>query len=81
MDPSKFASYLAVVISPAVVGIMVEKLSIPETEAVRTYFSSRLYAALSDEDQKLWHFSPELLASLVVEEVRTGSFVLPQEAL
>lgn len=81
MDPHKFASYLAVVVSPAVVGIVANKLSLSETEAVRKYFSSNLYAALSDEDQKLWHFSPELLASLLVEEVETGSFTLPQEAL
>lgn len=81
MDPRKFASYLAVVVSPTVVGIVADKLSLSETEAVRKYFSSRLYAALSDEDQKLWHFSPELLASLMVEEIKTGSFTLPQEAL
>lgn len=81
MDPRKYATYLSVVISPAVVGLVAAQLSLPEKDAVRTYFSSRLYAALSDEEQKLWHYSPELLASLVVNEVQTGSFTLPQEAL
>lgn len=81
MDPQKFATYLAVVISPAVVGILVERLGLSEKEAFRSYFASRLYAALSDEGQKLWHFSPELLASLAEDEFRTGSYVLPQEAL
>ena len=39
------------------------------------------YAAISDEEQKLWHHSPQLLASLVEEELRTGKFTYPQEAL
>lgn len=81
MDAEKFATYLAVVVSPAVVGILAERLDLSEKEAVRTYFSSRLYAALSDEEQKLWHFSPELLASLVIDEIQKGGYVLPREAL
>ena len=32
-------------------------------------------------EQKLWHHSPQLLASLVEEELRTGKFTYPQEAL
>ena len=28
--------------------------------------------------QKLWHHSPQLLASLVEEELRTGKFTYPQ---
>ena len=45
------------------------------------YFASSAYAAISDEEQKLWHHSPQLLASLVEEELRTGKFTYPQEAL
>ena len=45
------------------------------------YFTSAAYAAISDEGQKLWRHSPQLLASLVEEELRTGSFTCPQEAL
>lgn len=81
MDPKKFATFLAVVVSPAVVAILVEKLGLSEKDAFRAYFSSHLYAALSDEGQKLWHYSPELLASLAIDELKTGSYTLPQEAL
>lgn len=81
MDAQKFATYLAVVVSPAVVGILADRLGVSEKEAVRVYFASRLYASLSDEEQKLWHYSPELLASLAIDELKTGSFTLPQEAL
>ena len=45
------------------------------------YFTSKAYAAIADEGQKLWHHSPQLLASLVEEELRTGKFTYPQEAL
>lgn len=81
MDAQKFASYLAVVISPAVVGILSELLGVDEVTAMNRYFASSAYAAISDEGQKLWHHSPQLLASMVEEELRTGKFTYPQEAL
>ena len=81
MDAQKFASYLAVVISPAVVGILSESLGVDEVTAMNRYFASAAYAAISDEGQKLWHHSPQLLASMVEEELRTGRFTYPQEAL
>ena len=81
MDAQKFASYLAVVISPAVVGILSESLGVDGVTAMNRYFASAAYAAISDEGQKLWHHSPQLLASMVEEELRTGKFTYPQEAL
>ena len=81
MDAQKFASYLAVVISPAVVEILSESLGVDEVTAMNRYFASAAYAAISDEGQKLWHHSPQLLASMVEEELRTGKFTYPQEAL
>ena len=81
MDASKFATYLAVVVSPAVVGLLADALGIDEVSAMGKYFSSAAYAAISDEGQKLWHHSPQLLVSLVEEELRTGAFTYPQEAL
>ena len=81
MDPKKYATMLAVLISPAVVELLVEHLAIDESVALEKFMTSSLYAALSDEEQKLWHFSPELLASLAEEEFRTGTFTYPEEAL
>ena len=81
MDARRFATYLAVVISPAVVGVLADELGVDEVTAMNKYFASSAYAAISDEGQKLWHHSPQLLASLVEEELRTGSFTCPQEAL
>lgn len=81
MDPKKYATMLAVLISPAVVGLLAEHLHLDEVSAMERFMTSRLYAALSDERLKLWHYSPELLASLVEEELRTGQFTYPEEAL
>lgn len=81
MDASKFATYLSVVVSPAVVGLLSKSLGIDPVSAMDKYFTSATYAAISDEGQKLWHHSPQLLASLVEEELCTGSFTYPQEAL
>ena len=81
MNARKYATYLAVVISPAVVGILAKSLGSDEVSAMNKYFTSSAYAAIADEGQKLWHHSPQLLASLVEEELRTGKFSYPQEAL
>lgn len=53
MDARKFATYLAVVISPAVVGLLAESLGIDPVSAMNKYFTSAAYAAISDEGQKL----------------------------
>ena len=81
MNPAKFATYLAVVVSPTVVGLLAERLSLGEVEAMETFFSSSVYAALSDEGTKVWHYSPQLICSMVEEELQTGRFTFPQEAL
>ena len=81
MDPAKFAMYLAVVISPSVVSLLAERLSLGEVEAMNKYYSSLVYASLSDEATKVWHYSPELICALVEEELRTGKFTFPEEAM
>lgn len=81
MTPAQFATYLAVVISPSVVDMLSERLGLSEIEAVEKYYASSVYAALSDEETKTWHFSPELICSLLEEEFKTGKFTFPEEAL
>ena len=53
MDARRFATYLAVVISPAVVGLLADELGLDEVTAMNKYFASSAYAAISDEEQKL----------------------------
>ena len=42
--------------------------------ALRTFYSSRLYAALDDRDTGLWREPTPVLLSLFDEERRTGTF-------
>lgn len=81
MDMEKFSMYLATVISPEVVGLLSQKLGLGEIETMRKFFNSDVYAALSEEKTKMWHYSPQLISSLAEEEFKTGKFAYPQEAL
>ena len=81
MSPAKFATYLAVIVSPSVVGLLAERTGMDEIAALRTFYRSAVYEALSNEETKVWHYSPELICSLVEEELKTGSFTYPQEAM
>jgi len=80
MEAGKFAAYLAAVISPAVIGILARANGGDEKKAFEAYYTSRVYDVLSDEQTKVWHFSPELIASLINEERATGTFSFPEEA-
>jgi len=80
MNAKQFSSMLAVMFSPAIVSTVAQSLGIDEVEAARRYFTSRVYAALSDESSKVWHYSPQLLGSLLVDEIRTGVVEWPEEA-
>lgn len=48
-------------------------------EAVKLFYTSRLYEVLADEESKVWHFSPEMLYSLFEEEIETGKITFPEE--
>ena len=41
---------------------------------------SELYAALEEEETKLWHLSPKALYELYAEEKATGKISYPEEA-
>jgi hypothetical protein len=47
--------------------------------AIESLYSSRLYAALEDEETALWHLSPLLLCDLLIEEIETGTIIFPEE--
>ena len=73
-------SALLTVIVPMVVGEMVRAYGIDEKTAAERFCASRVYAELSDEGRKLWHYSPKVLFSLYDEEIKTGNITYPEEA-
>jgi hypothetical protein len=57
-----------------------ENRGITNSEAVKMYYNSDLYAMIENEASKLWHLSPLTLYELFEEEIRTGSINYPEEA-
>ena len=64
-------------ISADLIAKIVRKLGISETDAISKLYNSQLYAALEQEDTKLWHYSTEMLFSLLEQEEQTGSICYP----
>ncbi len=46
-------------------------------EAIAKLYNSKLYALLEQEDTKVWHYSTQMLYSLLEQEEQTGNIVFP----
>ena len=64
-------------ISADLVGMIAKKKNISEEEAIAKLYASKLYAALEQEDTKIWQYSTDMLYSLLEQEEQTGSIVFP----
>ena len=51
-----------------------------DNKAISGFYQSRLYQELSDENSKLWHYSPMTLYTMYQDELLTGSYDYPEEA-
>ena len=79
MDNQKFKAMLIFLV-PQLVKEIVDKDGVSETDATRMLYESELYAALEEEETKLWHLSPKALYELYYEEKTTGKITYPEEA-
>ena len=79
MNRRKFESVLILLV-PQVIEKIVLSSNIDELEAAKLFYNSKLYALLEDEETKLWHLSPMMLATMFAEEQATGDFTIPEEA-
>lgn len=64
-------------ISADLVGMIAQKKGISENEAITKLYNSKLYAALEQEDTKVWQYSTDMLYSLFEQEERTGKNEFP----
>jgi hypothetical protein len=64
-------------ISADLVGMIVRKQNIAETDALMKLYSSKLYGLLEKEETKLWQYSTDMLYSLFVREETTGQLLFP----
>ena len=79
MDKNQFESMLILIV-PAVVNLIKDNNNFGEIEAIETFYQSKVYEKLEQEDTKLWHFSPLTLYNMYEEEQRTGKLIFPEEA-
>ena len=77
MDNKQFESILPVIVASLVNKIATEN-ELSEDEALYNIYSSSLYAALEDEDTKVWYYSVAKLYELYRAEIETGKLNLPE---
>lgn len=76
MGQEQFAAIMPY-ISADLVGMIAQKTGISESEAITKLYNSKLYAALEQEDTKVWQYSTDMLFSLFEQEERTGKIEFP----
>ena len=79
MNEDQFSAFLALIV-PSVIEYIVKNSNLDEKTAVSRFYQSRLYQELSDEQSKLWHYSPLTLYTMYQDELLTGSYDYPEEA-
>ena len=77
MDSKKFETVLPL-ITAALVDKIASELHVNEDEAMEQLYASQLYAALEQEELKVWYYSVAKLFALYREELATGALNLPE---
>lgn len=75
----KFNAILSVALIPKIIDLIVNEKSLNENSALNTFYHSKTYELLSDENTKLWHYSPLMLYTIWKSEQETGSIIFPEE--
>lgn len=78
MNEHQYIAFLGVLVVPALVAQIVKLTGISEEDATRRLYQSEFYEKLSNEELKLWHYSPVLLGDMFVEYERTGIIPYPE---
>ena len=76
MGQEQFNAMLPV-ISADIAKMIVQKKNISEKEAIKLLYTSKVYAALEQEDTKLWQYSTPMLYSLLEQEWESGTIRYP----
>lgn len=76
MGQEKFNAIMPV-ISTDLIALIAQKQNISEEEAIKRLYASKLYAALEQEETKVWQYSTQMLYSLYEQEQSTGTIHFP----
>lgn len=77
MEKNKFAAVLPVVIG-GLTNKIIDETHVGEDEAFDKLYNSELYAALENEETKLWTYSVPKLFDIYKNEIDTGKLELPE---
>ncbi len=76
MSKEQFAAIMPY-ISADLVAMIAEKQNISDEDAIKKLYGSELYAALENEETKLWQYSTQMLYSLFEQESSHGKIEYP----
>lgn len=77
----KFRSLLSIAIIPQTVDLIVKNEGLDDISAINEFYRSKVYDLLSDEQTKMWHYSPLTIYMMWKQEKTTGEIIFPEEAL
>lgn len=76
MGQEQFAAIMPYICSD-LVAMICEKQNITDKEAIEKLYNSKLYAALENEETKVWQYSTQMLYSLFEQEMTSGKIEFP----
>lgn len=76
MDKDKFSTLMAVM-TPDIIGKIMEKYGLDENKAMALFHKSEVYKALENEDTKVWQYSSEMIVELFDREMN-GKLEFPE---
>ena len=79
MDNQKLAALLSLLV-PQIIQLIVQNQGMNEIAAIRSFYNTKVYTLLEEEETKMWHLSPMALYTLYEEEMKTGYITIPEEA-
>ena len=74
----KFNAVLSIALIPQTVGLIVEKDGLDDLAAINEFYQSKVYDLLSNEETKMWHYSPMTVYMMWKHEKETGEIVFPE---
>lgn len=79
MNEDQYSAFLTLIV-PQIIEEITKNSNINVEQVISRFYQSKLYAELSDEQSKLWHYSPLTLYTMYQDELLTGSYDYPEEA-
>lgn len=75
----KFNSILSISLVPQIINLIIEKECLDDLTALSLFYQSKVYSLLSNEETKMWHYSPMTVYMMWKHEKETGMIVFPED--